>query len=95
MVIFLPISLQWLPLILLILPLVILLIRPVVILLVFPLVILLIRPLVVFLGFSREVGSTDKDFDKFCFSIDYCKDLKIVEDLEAYLVLKPMVDVEK
>ena len=44
-----------------------------------------------FVGLARKVGSTEKDSDSFGFSIDYCKDLKIVENLEAYLVLKPMV----
>lgn len=42
-----------------------------------------------------EVGSTKKDFDNFGFATDYCKDLKIVEDLDTYLILKPMVDFEK
>ena len=48
-----------------------------------------------FVGLSRKVGSTEKDSNRFGFTIDYCKDLKIVDDLEAYLVLKPMVDIEK
>ena len=41
-----------------------------------------------FAGFAKEVGSTKKDYDNFSFAIDYCKDLKIVEDLEAYLFFK-------
>ena len=47
-----------------------------------------------FASFARKVGSTEKDSTSFGFTIDYCKDLKIVKDLEAYLVLKPMVDIE-
>ena len=42
-----------------------------------------------------KIGSTEKDSDSFGFSINYCKDLKIIKDLEAYLVLKPMVGTEQ
>lgn len=48
-----------------------------------------------FSNFSKEVGSNEKDSNNFGFATDYCKDLKIIEDPEAYLVLKPMVDVEQ
>lgn len=54
-----------------------------------------------FAGFAKEVGfamgveSTEKDSDNFGFSIGYYKDLKIAEDLEAYLFLEPMVDIEQ
>ena len=40
-------------------------------------------------------GSTSKDSNSFDFAIDYCKDLKIVQDLVANLFLRPMVDVEQ
>ena len=44
---------------------------------------------------AKKVGSTRKGFDSFGFSIDYYTNLKIVEDLEAYLVSRPMVDIEQ
>ena len=56
LVIFLPISLRWLPLILLVLPLVVLLVRLLIIFLVWPLVVLLVRLLVVFLFLLGRLG---------------------------------------